>query len=146
MRYLYALAGFSDPALAARAFELALGEVRTQNAPFVVQLLLANRDNGEATWERVRQHWDALLERFPANMAPRMLDGVKWVCRDAAFAADIRRFLADHPIPSGQRTVDQISERLGINVGFSTRLRETAAHALSAGIARIEASAAGSGH
>jgi hypothetical protein len=80
-------------------------------------------------------------------MAPRMLDGVKWVCRDAAVAADIRRYLADHPLPSGQRTVDQISERLGINVGFSTRLRGSANDALLAGITRIEAGASGSaGH
>ena len=38
------------PALAARTFELARTEVRTQDAPFVIQLLLANRDNGPADW------------------------------------------------------------------------------------------------
>ena len=61
MRYLYALAGFADPALAARTFELARTEVRIQNAPFVIQLLLANRDNGPATWARVVEHWDELV-------------------------------------------------------------------------------------
>ncbi len=45
-RYLYALASFTDPELAARTFGLALSEVRTQNAPFLIQLLLANRVTG----------------------------------------------------------------------------------------------------
>jgi puromycin-sensitive aminopeptidase len=117
-RYLYSLTAFADPALAARTFELARTEVRTQNAPFVVQQLLAHRDHGPATWARVRDSWDELVARFPANMIPRMLDGVRLLCRDPALADDVRRFLTTHPIPSGQRTVDQTIERLGVNEAF----------------------------
>ena len=52
IRYLYALAGFTDPYLAARTFEFARTDVRSQDAPFVIQLLLAGRDNGVSTWQR----------------------------------------------------------------------------------------------
>ena len=38
-------------------------------------------------------------------------------------AEDVRSFLAAHPVASGQRTVDQIVERLGINVALADRLR-----------------------
>ncbi|MGD0255171.1 MAG: M1 family metallopeptidase [Acidimicrobiales bacterium] len=137
IRYLYALAGFSQAALSERAFELAMGEVRTQNAPFLVQLLLQNRNNGQATWRRVRDSWDALGARLPSQTVPRMLEGTKLLCRDARLARDIRDFLAQHPVRSGQRTVQQTLERLDVNVAFSARLSKTAGGLLAAGIARL---------
>ncbi len=126
-RYLYSLTAFRDPALAARTFELARTEVRTQNAPFVVQQLLAHRDHGPATWARVRDGWDDLVARFPANIVPRMLDGVRLLCRDRALADDVRAFIAAHPVPSGQRTVDQVVERLTVNEAFVARAGDAAA-------------------
>lgn len=115
MHYLFALADVDDPEVAAEVFALALDEVRSQNAPLLVQALLANRGNGPATWRRVTEQWDALMSRTPAAMVPRMLDAVKWLCRDPALAADVRSFVAKHPLRSGQRTVDQALERLGVN-------------------------------
>ena len=138
MRYLYALAGFADPALAARAFELALHEVRSQNAPFVIQLLLASRANGPATWQRVQDHWDELVARIPANILPRMLGGVTSLCRDPELARAVASFVHANPLPVGQRTVDQALERLEINVAFATSLRETAGPVLRAGLQRQE--------
>jgi hypothetical protein len=132
------LASFSDPDLAARAFELARTEVRSQDAPFLIQLLLANRDNGPATWARVVEHWDELVLRIPANILPRMLGGVTLLCRDPQLASDITAFVRAHPLPIGQRTVDQTLERLEINVSFATSLRDTAAPVLNAGLQRLE--------
>ncbi|HUC36697.1 MAG TPA: M1 family aminopeptidase [Acidimicrobiales bacterium] len=137
IRYLYALAGFESPALSRRAFELALGEVRTQNAPFLVQLLLSNRFNGPATWGRVSEHWEALVARVPSQTVPRMLEGAKLQCRDAALAGEIRGFLARHPLRTGQRTVQQMLERLEVNVAFSTQLRAVAGTELAAAVDRL---------
>ncbi len=138
MRYLYALAGFTDPSLAARTFELARTEVRTQNAPFVIHLLLANRETGPSTWARVTEHWDELVDRIPANILPRMLGGVTSLCRDPQLADEIRTFVQAHPLAIGQRTVDQTLERLAINVSFARALRDTAVPVLSAGLSRLE--------
>jgi ERAP1-like C-terminal domain len=121
MRYLYALAGFDDAALAARTFELAASEVRTQNAPFLLQALLANRVAGAGTWGRVTERWDELVERFPANTLPRMLEGVRALCTPPALAEEVTRFVEAHPLPSGGKTVEQILERLAVNVAFGTR-------------------------
>jgi puromycin-sensitive aminopeptidase len=134
-RYLYSLTVFPDPALATRAYELARTEVRTQNAPFVVGQLLAHRDHGPATWPRVKDDWDFLGQRFPAHILPRMLDGVRLLCRSHALADDVRAFMAAHPIPSGQRTIDQTVERLGVNESFVSRLAGAAA-TLDAALAR----------
>jgi puromycin-sensitive aminopeptidase len=138
MRYLYALAGFSDPSLAARAFELARTEVRTQNAPFLIHLLVANRDTGPATWARIRDHWDELVERIPANILPRMLGGVTSLCRDPQLAAEVKTYVQSHPLAIGQRTVDQTLERLGINVSFASAMRSTADSLLRAALQRLE--------
>nr|MDQ3757135.1 M1 family metallopeptidase [Actinomycetota bacterium] len=74
-RYLYALAGFEDPALVARTLDLSFGEVRTQNAPFLVSYLLANRVGGAQAWEFLEAHWDDVLQRFPEPLLDRMLEG-----------------------------------------------------------------------
>jgi puromycin-sensitive aminopeptidase len=138
MRYLYALTGFADPQLAARTFELACTEVRSQDSPFVIQLLLNNRDNGPAVWARVVGHWDELVARIPSNILPRMLSGVTSLCRDAALASDVTTFVHAHPLSVGQRTVDQTLERLEINVSFAASVRDTAVPVLSAGLQRLE--------
>ena len=121
IRYLYALAAFSDPALATRTFDLALTEVRTQNAPFLLQSLVANRINGPAAWGRITVEWDGLVARFPSNILPRMLDGVRGLCNPPELATEVTAFVQAHPLPAGGKTVEQILERLGVNVAFGRR-------------------------
>ena len=110
--------------LAARTFELALGEVRTQDAPYLIIGLLTNRVVGPAVFEQLIEHWDEALARFPVNSHSRMLQGVRTICADASVAHRIAEFLSTHPIRSGQRSVDQAIERLWINVAFVERERE----------------------
>jgi puromycin-sensitive aminopeptidase len=130
IRYLYALAGFDDVVLAERTFELAVGEVRTQNAPFLLQVLLANRVTGATSWARVTERWDQLVERFPANTLPRMLEGVRALCTPSSLAEEVTRFVQAHPLPAGGKTVEQILERLAVNVAFGTREGAVLADAL----------------
>ena len=56
LRYLIALAGFNDLELAERTFNFALTEVRTQNAPLLLNVLLGNRVAGPSTWRRVTEN------------------------------------------------------------------------------------------
>lgn len=130
VRYLYALGDFPDAGLCERSFELALGEVRTQNAPFLVTRLLANKVGGPAVWQRVKDSWETLVERFPFNSHARMVEGVRTLCRDRELAADVTSFLSAHPVRSGQRQVTQTLERLAINVAFADRERARIAPAL----------------
>ena len=121
IRYLYALPAFEDPALASRTFDLALGEVRTQNAPFVLQSLVANRATGAEAWQRITGEWDTLVAKFPANILPRMLDGVRALCSPPALAVRVTEFIESHPLAAGGRTVEQTLERLSVNVAFGER-------------------------
>ncbi|MGH9096541.1 MAG: M1 family metallopeptidase, partial [Acidimicrobiales bacterium] len=120
-RYLYALAAFDDPHLADRTFDLAMTEVRTQNAPFVIQSLVANRKTGPAIWHRVTHEWDAMVARFPSNIMPRLLDGVRGLCNPPSLAAEVTGFIESHPLPAGGKSVEQILERLAVNVAFAQR-------------------------
>jgi aminopeptidase N len=139
VRYLNALAGFEDAALAKRTFDLARTEVRTQNAPLLIGLLLANRAAGPATWGRLTEHWDELLARFPGTLVTRMLEGARLVCRDRGVADGIRAFLAGHPVPTGDMAMAQTIERLGVNAAFAARLAANAGPLLTAGVERLTA-------
>ena len=121
-RYLDALASFADPELAARTFDLAMTEVRSQDAPFLIRLLLANRETGPATWERIVAAWDEFPKKFPSNTLPRMLDGVRALCSPPELAAEVTAL--HRPTtrwPAGGRTVEQILERLAMSVAFGRR-------------------------
>jgi puromycin-sensitive aminopeptidase len=130
-RYLYALASFDDLGLAARTFDLAMGEVRTQNAPFVLQSLVANRVTGPASWQRITEQWDAVVAAFPSNILPRMLDGVRGLCSPPELARQVTEFVEAHPLAAGGRTVEQILERLAVNVAFGEREAEGLAATLT---------------
>jgi len=120
-RFLDALAAFGAPELAARTFDLAMTEVRSQDAPFLIRLLLANRETGPATWGRIVGAWDEFPEKFPSNTLPRMLDGVRALCSPPELAAEVTGFVNSHPLAAGGRTVEQILERLAMSVAFGQR-------------------------
>ncbi len=123
MRSLGALAGFPDVDLCLRTFDLAMTEVRSQNGFAVLGSLLANSVGNQAVWTRLTENWDAVLERFPKNAPPRIIESIPALCGDAEFAEGAIAFLDDHPLASGPRRVAQSVERLRVNVAFGARER-----------------------
>jgi puromycin-sensitive aminopeptidase len=130
LRYLYALGAFPSSELAQETLDLTLTDsIRSQNAPFLIQLLLQNREVNELTWEFVKGEWDAINARFPDNTIPRLLGGVTTL-NTPELADDVRRFLADHPVPQAVKTIEQHLERLGVNVALRERESARLAEAL----------------
>jgi puromycin-sensitive aminopeptidase len=122
LRHLFALAEFDDEELLLRACELGFGgDVKTQNAPFLLRGCIANRRHGAAAWTFVRQRWDDANATFPDNSIARMVDTVT-LLTDPPVVADVQGFFAEHPIPQAAKTLDQILERQRVN--SATRLRE----------------------
>jgi puromycin-sensitive aminopeptidase len=129
-RSLYALADFPGRAEVDRTLELALGpEVRSQNAPFVIRRALVNRHHAAVAWEFVRRNWEALTVKVPPNSVVRMVEGLRGMA-DPAVANDVIAFFAEHSVPVGQRTLDQLLDRVKVNVA----LREREADTLAAGL------------
>jgi puromycin-sensitive aminopeptidase len=124
LRHLFALAEFDDEALVLRACGLCFGgDVRTQDAPYVLRSCIANRRHGPAAWSYVRRRWDDATAAFPDNSIVRMADAVK-LLTDPAVVADVQGFFAEHPIPQAGKTLDQILERQRVNA--AARAREEA--------------------
>ncbi len=121
-RYLDSLSCVQDLGLAARIWDLCLGEIRTQDAPYLLRKLLLNRVVGAGTWGFVTDHWDGLLALYPENSIPRMVE-VSRLCRldpdgTPRLAEGVAAFLAAHSLGGQQRPVDQSLERLAVNVRF----------------------------
>ncbi len=132
MRSLGALSGFPDVDLCLRTFDLAMTEVRSQNGFAVLGALVANPVGGQAVWTKLTENWDAVLDRFPKNAPPRIVEAIPALCGDADFAEGAIAFLDAHPLPSGPRRVAQSVERLRVNLAFAARERAGLADSLRA--------------
>ncbi len=123
IRFLYALAAPESPELLERTLELCLtAEVRTQDAPYLIGVVLGSRSGGRLAWRFLEEHWETVTARFPSNSLPRMLEGITALA-DPDLAADIHAFLDAHPLPQ-EKLVAQCRERLDINVAFRQRVAD----------------------
>jgi puromycin-sensitive aminopeptidase len=121
LRHLYALADLPDAALVQQVCELALSdEVKTMNAPFLLQRCIANRHHGVQAWQFVRQHWAEINDRFPASLIVRIADPAK-LLNTPEVVADVQAFFTEHPIAQSAKTLDQVLERQRVNAALRTR-------------------------
>ncbi len=121
VRNLRALADFPSVQLIDRLLdEIGTGDVRTQDAPYVIARALANRHTGPHVWRHVVANWDDFTQRFPSNSIPRMLSGVV-ALDDPDSVASVAGFVADHPIPQAGLQVDQHLERQRVNAALRAR-------------------------
>ncbi|HEX6424205.1 MAG TPA: M1 family metallopeptidase [Acidimicrobiales bacterium] len=130
-RLQFALARFRDPRALARTLDLTLSDdVRTQDAPYLLGQAVANPVNGAAAWEFIAAHWPEIEKRFPANSLSRMIGGIRSI-RSRALADEVAAYLADHPIPQGERQVRQHVERMWVTVALAEREADRLARALT---------------
>ena len=124
VRYLDALGGFSEAALLRRSIDLAFsGEVRSQDAPFLVAGILSRRDGCVVAWEAIEQRWDEMLERWPPKSLHRVLESMPGLAAAGEeFAARAFAWLDTHPLGLGERRVLQARERLAVNLAFKRRV------------------------
>jgi len=123
-RYLFALAGFRHPDLIDRTLKLTIsGEVRTQNAPYLMRGILLNRDAREKAWSFMKQHWDDMLKQYPDNSIPRMCEGIIGLVTPQ-LKADVREFFAHHSVKQGAKQMEQHLERLRVAVACQERWKD----------------------
>ena len=123
-RYLYALAGFRQPELLRQTLDRTLnGEVRSQDAPFLVRALLTSVYSRELAWEFVKANWEAMSKRYPGSAYRRMYEGVTGLV-SPALEQDVESFFTDRRIALGGKTLDQYLEQLRVAVRFQERESE----------------------
>jgi puromycin-sensitive aminopeptidase len=126
-RYLFALANFSEISLLRQTMEMTLnGEVRTQNAPYLLHSLLANNASRIEAWEFLKRNWATIVEKFPDSALPRMCEAINGLLDRQA---EVEEFFKQHKVRLGGKLIDQHLERLAVAVIFrqreGTRLEES---------------------
>lgn len=123
-RYQTLLAAFPGATQIANTLRMTLdGEVRTQDAPYLVAQCMRNRDHGAQAWQFVKDNWEKMLQAYPDNAIVRMLDGFKQLSQ-SEIAADIVAFFDNHSVPVGALTLQQHLEKLRVNVALREREAE----------------------
>ena len=124
-RYLFSLAAFRPKELLKRTLARTInGEIRTQDAPFIVGALMMNVDGREQAWEFVKANWDQMDRLFPKQGLRRMCGGIAGLATPE-LEQDVRTFFAARKIDLGGKTLDQYLEQLRIAVSFRERERHT---------------------
>jgi puromycin-sensitive aminopeptidase len=120
-RYLFSLASFQAPALLARTLARTInGEVRTQDAPFLVSAVMMNVGGRELAWQFLKANWDEMDRLFPKQGLRRMCGGIVGLATPE-LERDARDFFASRKIDLGGKTLEQYLEQLRIGVVFRER-------------------------
>jgi aminopeptidase N len=112
-RYLYALPAFRDPALIDRALELArTPDIRSQDTSVYLSAFFGNDAARDPAWRFIKTHWTELEPKIMIS-----LGDIGLVSSMSAFCSvdardDIRSFFASHPLPTGERALNQTIERI----------------------------------
>ena len=121
VKYLRAAAIVPDRAGSEKLFQMVLdGDIRRQDAFWVVAIMLGHRENGPRVWQLMKENWNDLLEQMPPATGRRILDLLP-NRSEPDVAADIEAWLADHPIKGGEKYADQQIELLKVRVGLRER-------------------------
>lgn len=131
IKYLRAATQIPDNAAAERLVDMVLdGTIRSQDAFWVIALLLGNRDTGTYVWGLITENWDATVAAMPVLNGRRMLDLIQYRS-EPGVAADIMRWFKTHEIPSGGKHVSQKMEQLQVRVALRERESHRLGEALS---------------
>lgn len=123
-RYLFALAAFRQLPLIQRTLDLTVnGEVRTQNAPYLMRSLLLNKDARAQAWSFMKNHWEEMTRQYPDNSIPRMCEGIIGLVTPE-LESDVRDFFARHPVKQGAKQLEQHMERLRIALACKERWKD----------------------
>ena len=120
-RYLFSLAAFQPKALLERTLARTIsGEIRTQDAPFLVSAILGNVYGRELAWAFVKANWEKMDQLFPKQGLRRMCGGIVSLATPA-LERDVREFFHSRQIDLGGKTLEQYLEQLRIMVNVRER-------------------------
>ena len=131
-RYLFSLATFQPKPLLERTLARTIrGEIRTQDAPFLVGATLANVYGRELAWDFVKTNWEKMDQLFPKQGMRRICSGISNLAT-LELERDVRDFFTTRKIDLGGKSLEQNLEQLRIIV----TVRERDGHSLRTYLAR----------
>ena len=124
-RYLFGRGMFRDPELVDRTLEACLtDEIRTQDAPYLIGQMVGHPVSGPTAWAFVERNWTTIVERFPSNSLPRLIEGVVSLVEPVAAARCAAFFAtgAGTSLAASNKSVVQHLERQRVNCALRDRL------------------------
>jgi puromycin-sensitive aminopeptidase len=129
-RYLYSLALYQPRELLQQTLTKSInGEIRTQDAPFMVRMVMASVYGRELAWDFVKQEWETMDRLYPKNGLRRMCEGITSLV-SPELERDARRFFDERKVDLGGKTLEQYFEQLHIGVTLRERDGKTLAQYL----------------
>jgi puromycin-sensitive aminopeptidase len=123
-RYLYALAGFRQAELLGQTLEMTLnGEIRSQDAPYVIRSLLTSVYGRGLAWDFIKVNWQVMARQYPESAYTRMYEGISALV-SADGEREVGAFFAENKIDLGGKTLSQYLEQLRVAVAFQAREAE----------------------
>ncbi|MBU6431754.1 MAG: ERAP1-like C-terminal domain-containing protein [Nitrospirae bacterium] len=133
-RYLFSLAAFQPKALLERTLARTIsGDIRTQDAPFLVSAIMGNVYGRELAWGFVKTNWEKMDHLFPKQGLRRMCGGIVNLATPA-LERDVCEFFNSQRIDLGGKTLEQYLEHLRIIVAFRERDGTMLRHYLQASL------------
>lgn len=122
-RYLMALAGFEDAALADAAQKLFFTDkVKMQDVASFITGLMSNRTGRDAWWAETQKRWkDVLARTGGAPMLLRRVVEAMGALRERKQLDEARKLLAQHPVEEAKQAMSQTLEKLEQDVALRER-------------------------
>jgi hypothetical protein len=120
-RCLMALGMFRQPELVEKSLNFALSkDVRSQDGPTILALLLNNRYDNKLAWTFVTENWQKIVHTYPDHITARIIAGTESFSTPA-LETSLKDFASTHTVPYGARTVAETLERVHANNLFVQR-------------------------
>jgi puromycin-sensitive aminopeptidase len=120
-RYLFSLASFQPKALLERTLARTIsGDIRSQDAPFLVSAILSNVSGRELAWDFLKTNWEKMDQLFPKQGLRRMCGGIVNLATPE-LERDVQDFFTSRKIDLGGKTLEQYLEQLRIGVTVRER-------------------------
>lgn len=120
-RFLYALVLFQDPELVELTLAKTInGEIRTQDASYVLRSMLLSMHSRERTWDFMRAKWDTMERQYPQKSLKRTMEGLAGLATPG-LERSVWEFLAEKNVDFGGRVLEQQLEELRIMVAMRER-------------------------
>ncbi|HSL10868.1 MAG TPA: M1 family metallopeptidase [Actinomycetota bacterium] len=119
-RYLFALPRFKDAEVFRRTLDATLDDIRPQDGPFVLARSVVQRDHGAEAWRFIREHWEALQDRFSPPNVIALAAGTRFLT-EPPLVDDVQSFFTEHDIPQSRLVLQQTLERQRIAAALHER-------------------------
>jgi aminopeptidase N len=114
----YAIGEFRDPPLVERVLKLSVSpDMRNQDAPHLISLVLSNPEVQSTAWPWVKTHWAEVEKKITMSSGAEIIVATHNFC-DAESRDDVQRFFTEHKVPSAERALRQSLERINACISY----------------------------